>query len=59
MNKECTHNEYYAQFVNAAVLMRVSRMIGLDKINASKDEHFNDIPLPLERLTGQWLKTCP
>jgi hypothetical protein len=45
--KESTeaHNDYYSQFVTPYVLELVKSRIGVDKISASKDEHFNDIPL--------------
>lgn len=39
------HREYYAQFVNDAIFQRVYVGIGLDALMASKDPHFNDIPL--------------
>ncbi len=42
---KCTHREYYAQFVTAAVLGRVASRIGLDRIRKSQDQHLNDIPL--------------
>ena len=45
MNKECTHDEYYSQFVNSNVIDAVNLCIGNDKILSSKCEHFNDIPL--------------
>jgi hypothetical protein len=45
MNKEVSHQEYYAQFCNQWVFALVERNIGLDVILASKDPHFNDIPL--------------
>lgn len=38
---------YYSQFVDASVLATVSRAIGVDRIKASKDPHFNDISLRL------------
>jgi hypothetical protein len=44
MNKEATHAEYYAQFGQHLTGL-VSRWIGRDRILASTDEHFNDIPL--------------
>ena len=47
MNNECSHREYYAQFVNQSVISRVLSVIGKDKILASNDEHLNDIPLNL------------
>ncbi|MCP5004810.1 MAG: hypothetical protein GY941_12845 [Planctomycetes bacterium] len=44
MNKEYTHQEYYAQFGQYLTKL-VSIRIGADRINSSKCEHFNDIPL--------------
>ena len=40
-----SHREYYGQFVDLAVKAGILRDIGLEKILASKDESFNDIPL--------------
>ena len=45
MNKECNRDQYYAQFVDDSVILRVSRMVGVTRIIESNDEHFNDIPL--------------
>jgi hypothetical protein len=45
LNKECTHSEYYAQFVNKSVKERVESRIGKAAILTSTNEHFNDIPL--------------
>ena len=45
MNNECTHREYYAQFVTQRIRKIVADRIGKDAILASTDEHFNDIPL--------------
>lgn len=42
---ECSHETYYAQFVTSAVIETVKHNIGEDKIAASIDKHFNDIPL--------------
>ena len=42
---KCTHQQYYAQFVSEVAKNLVARHIGLDRIKASKDPHFNDIPL--------------
>lgn len=42
---KCTHNEYYEQFVTLSLIDNVCRLIGKDKIKASKDKYFNDIPL--------------
>lgn len=45
LNKECTHAEYYGQFVTGAVKSAVRCSIGKDAIVKSNDPHFNDIPL--------------
>lgn len=44
-DRKCSHREYYAQFVNDNTKQYVSRVIGVDKILNSTDEHFNDIAL--------------
>ena len=41
----CTHREYYAQFVNESTRLSVRACIGVERLLASTDEHFNDIPL--------------
>ncbi len=41
----CTHREYYGQFVTEEVKREVARSIGIDKLKASRDQHFNDVPL--------------
>jgi hypothetical protein len=38
---------YYSQFVTPGTISRVVNAIGADVIRASKDPHFNDIPLAL------------
>lgn len=43
----CTHSEYYGQFVTDRTLAYVASRIGKDRILASTDPHFNDIPLRL------------
>lgn len=45
INGECSHHEYYSQFVTDAVLERIKTSIGVETILESKDEHLNDIPL--------------
>lgn len=45
LNKEVTHNEYYAQFVTEGVINIVTRCIGKEAIINSTDEYYNDIPL--------------
>ena len=52
LNNECTHREYYAQFVSGATIRRVETHIGREKIINSTDPHFNDIPLVL------WDRLC-
>lgn len=47
LNNECTHHEYYKQFVTKGAIECVKRAIGKDRIINSKDEHFNDIALKL------------
>lgn len=39
------HRTFYGQFVDAAVRRGVAAHIGKDRILASTDPHFNDIPL--------------
>ena len=48
MEGRCDHSTYYGQFVTESVRNRVAQEIGLERIKASKDPHFNDIPL------GEW-----
>lgn len=52
INKKCTYEEYYAQFVNDNVKLMVKDHIGINVILNSKDEHFNDIPLKKWDLIG-------
>jgi hypothetical protein len=47
MNKEISHQDYYAQFVNDSVLSFVRSSIGKARILKSTDPHMNDIPLQL------------
>ena|SRR6186713_10270 len=46
----CTHEEYYSQFVTDDILSLVKNTfgVGLLEESLSKDEHLNNIPL------GQW-----
>ena len=43
MDKECTHHQYYSQFVTQATKDFVIREFGMKKLNASKCEHLNDL----------------
>jgi hypothetical protein len=45
MANECTHAEYYDQFVSEGLMNAVGSAIGVKRIKESTDEHFNDIPL--------------
>lgn len=45
LDGRCTHEQYYSQFVNNGVMLRVIRAIGLDVIRNSTCASFNDIPL--------------
>lgn len=50
MDSECTHREYYAQFVTPYIKARVEQGIGYKRIQKSSDANLNDIPL------AQWDK---
>ena len=45
MNGECSHSQYYSQFVTGSVKSAVLCSIGKDAIVKSRNPHFNDIPL--------------
>ena len=45
LDKECTHSEYYAQFVTDGHKNTVKNIIGLGRLLNSENEHLNDIPL--------------
>ena len=47
------HRQYYAQLVNRSTIACVVRMIGAKALLASRDPHFNDIPLQ------QWYRVGP
>ncbi len=44
LNERCTYRQYYGQFVNDYTIHMVKTMIGANRILASTDPHFNDIP---------------
>ena len=51
---ECTHEEYFGQFVTEPIKTYVCRVIGEQRIMDSFDPHFNDIPLrEWDRLSPQ------
>lgn len=64
MANRCSHREYYAQFVTEGLRDVVQSMIGIDRIKASTDQSFNDIPLakwdriPMPLGTSEKLKKC-
>ena len=45
MEKRVSYSEYEAQFATDAVIWLVKQVIGTDRILASTDPYFNDIPL--------------
>lgn len=45
LNKECTHSEYYAQFVTEGMRKMVIQRITLERLQRSTRESFNDIPM--------------
>lgn len=47
MSNECSHSEYYSQFITPSARLIVVNSIGRDRIISSTDPHFNDIPLYL------------
>ncbi len=58
LNRNCTHREYYSQFVTDGIKQIVKMDLG-DKIIKSEDEHFNDIPLKLWDNLGSLLVSQP
>lgn len=47
IDHECSHRDYYGQFVTPRAENYVARMIGANRLRESKDPHMNDIPLHL------------
>jgi hypothetical protein len=47
LNKECTHRQYYAQFVNEGLKNLVNRWFSTEELTKAikEDEHLNSIPL--------------
>lgn len=45
LNHECSHREYYSQFVNDSIKNDVIQKFGIERLKNSTDEHFNDLPL--------------
>ena len=63
-DKKAAHRNYYAQFVCGEHFSRLGQL--KERIMASKDEHFNDIPLaiwdqlsiPIPAKSARLLKEC-
>lgn len=45
LNNDCTHREYYSQFVTDGYKNAIKSFIGLENLMQSKDKNLNDIPL--------------
>lgn len=43
LNKECTHREYWAQFVTPSMKAMVKSNIGLERLQRSRNEYFSDV----------------
>lgn len=56
--KECTHEEFYSQFVNSKLMDLVVRKIGADAILNSASKHFNDIPLEKWQILNPLIRYC-
>lgn len=57
LNHECTHRQYYEQFVNASIYSMVKDAIKRRKVDIvaaiKEDEHINNVPLPFwDNLAG-------
>lgn len=53
MAKECTHREYYGQFVTPTIKAMVLHGFTREELAASKDQNLNDLPLERwDRLAG-------
>jgi hypothetical protein len=47
MQGKATHRAYYGQFVTDGLRAFIAARVGIERLRASTDEHFNDIPLAL------------
>lgn len=45
LNRECTHDEYYAQMVTPAIKNAVAARFRIERLYAGRDNHFNNIHL--------------
>jgi hypothetical protein len=55
---QCTHEQFYGQFVTAPILHYVQLKIGLEAIVNSKDDAFNDILLEKWDEAGLAIRSC-
>lgn len=56
LDKECTHRQFYGQFVTPGIIREVEDRIGVSRLYDSQDPHFNDIPLGRWDGLGVWLQ---
>lgn len=62
LNRQCTHEQYYGQFVTERILNIVSVRFPIKTLveEYHKDEHFNTIPMHIwDALTGLFSCTYP
>lgn len=61
LNGECSHRDYYAQFVTSGIKEIVRQRIGIKVIKESikKDENLNVISLAVWDSLAQWFKITP
>ena len=53
LNRNCTHQEYYAQFITPGIIRLVVAKFGRAQLQNCNDPHFNSIPL------SQWDDISP
>ena len=64
VNGKVTHRDYYGQFVTPEAKAIVTASIPVERLIASTDRHFNDIPLqkwdrmPAPRSLNEKMKRC-
>lgn len=57
LNGNCTHEQYYTQFIAPRIVQIVAGMIGTDWIKSSKSSSFDDIPAQRWLAVGTFLQT--
>lgn len=55
LDAECTHQQYYEQFLSLISVQTVIENIGADRILESTHPHFSDIDLSEWEQIGSWL----